>query len=150
MSTLLTTLLVAHVLLGVIGLMASYAVVLELIKKQVRGSAAALRALIAFLSYMLSWISGGYYYVMYYGSSVKPKILEGDHSFGHYVFMEAKEHAFIMLPFAALALSFILYTQTGKFDQDPILKRSVTTLALVVLAVATVVTVSGILVSGSA
>lgn len=49
----------------------------------------------------LSFITGGYYYLTDYGSIVKPVIKNGPIAWAHLISMEAKEHIFLFLPFAA-------------------------------------------------
>lgn len=46
-----------------------------------------------------AWIGGGYYYVEFYGSSIKPFIKDGPMPWAHGVAMETKEHVFLFLPF---------------------------------------------------
>lgn len=51
-----------------------------------------------------SWIVGGYYYVTYYGSLVKPIIQSGSAPWAHIIAMEAKEHVFLFLIPIAITL----------------------------------------------
>ena len=150
MSPLFASLLAAHIIFGVIGVCASYAVLLFLLKRQVSRLPLVWSSFIAFLSYLLSWFSGGYYYVFYYGSNVKPIIKEGNYSWGHNVIMEAKEHVFLFLPFATLALFIALSVASDRLNENQSLKRSVIFLSATVTALATIITLSGILISGSA
>ena len=56
------------------------------------------------ISFILSWIIGGSYYVNYYGSLVKPVIKAGSVPWAHAVAMESKEHIFLLIiPMAATA-----------------------------------------------
>ena len=48
---------------------------------------------------LIAWVAGGYYYVHYYASNVKPIIKAGPWPWAHEVFMEIKEHLFLFLPF---------------------------------------------------
>lgn len=58
-------------------------------------------AAIGLVGYVLTWIIGGYYYVKFYGSLVKPVIKAGNAPWAHTVAMEAKEHIFLFaLPIA--------------------------------------------------
>src|SRR3989344_8308505 len=62
------------------------------------------------ISFILSWIIGGSYYVNYYGNLVKPVIKAGSAPWAHAVAMESKEHIFLLIiPMAATAffLSFL-------------------------------------------
>ena len=40
-----------------------------------------------FASFIISWISGAYYYVLYYGTAVKPVIVAGDYPWAHKIIM---------------------------------------------------------------
>ena len=148
MSIIFAITLSAHVMLGIIGVIASFAVTLNLLKQGGSVKTRAVAAWIAALSYILSWLSGGYYYVFYYGSNVKPIIKEGDFPWAHFVFMEFKEHAFLFLPFATLALALAVTRVTEV--KNPHLLPSVKLLAILITVIATAVTLSGILVSGAA
>jgi len=59
-----------------------------------------------------SWIIGGYYYVFYYGSLVKPVIKAGTAPWAHSIIMETKEHVFLFL--APLAFTAMLITFLNK------------------------------------
>jgi len=59
-----------------------------------------------------SWITGGYYYVKFYGSLVKPAILNGSAPWAHTIVMEAKEHIFLfIIPLALVVLTLALLDQ---------------------------------------
>lgn len=149
MSSLFAFTLAAHVILGIIGVIASYAALLFLLKKTPSAFALRLSSFTAFLSYVLSWFAGGYYYVFYYGGNVKPAIKEGLYPWAHLVFMEAKEHIFLFLPFATLALFLVLYAKGDQLENDPTLKRSLILLSTVITVLATIITLSGILITGA-
>lgn len=59
------------------------------------------------VSFMLSWIIGGYYYVKFYGVLVKPVIKASTAPWAHSVFMETKEHVFLFVVPLALTLVFL-------------------------------------------
>ncbi len=62
-------------------------------------------ALLGSVSFIMSWLVGGYYYVVFYGPAVKPIIKAGAAPWAHAVVMEAKEHIFLfMIPMALTAL----------------------------------------------
>lgn len=149
MSSLFVTMLSTHVILGVVGLIASYAVLLGLLKKGASGRAPLVSGVIATVSYLLSWFSGGYYYVLYYGSAVKPVIKEGTYPWAHLVFMEWKEHAFLVLPVTALTLTvgIWLWRNTG---QNETLRNPLVYVAAIVVILATLITLSGVIISGAA
>ena len=70
-------------------------------------------ALIGAILFFVSWLTGGFYYVDFYGENVKPVIKEGPQAWAHGVVMEAKEHIFIMLPF----LGVICYWFIRKYEK---------------------------------
>ena len=59
-----------------------------------------------------AWLVGGFYYVEFYGSDVKPLIKEGPLPWAHKVVMETKEHVFLFLPFLGL-LAYGLLQRLG-------------------------------------
>ena len=73
----------------------------------------ALVALLGVIGFSASWITGGYYYVKFYGPLVKPTILNGVAPWAHSVVMEAKEHIFLfMIPLAVVVLTISLLNQS--------------------------------------
>ncbi len=54
-------------------------------------------AMLGLVSYVVTWIIGGYYYVKYYGPLVKPVIKAGNAPWAHSIAMEAKEHIFLFV-----------------------------------------------------
>lgn len=150
MTTLTQGTLIAHVILGVIGTMAMYGVWLALLKKTPSVKFLKGASLTAFLSFLLSWFSGGYYYVAYYGDIVKPKILAGKYPWAHQIMTEAKEHIFLFLPFATLALFVAVWKLGDQFAIDENLRKRVAQCAGVITAVAVFVTLAGIIISGGA
>lgn len=150
MSTFFAVLLIAHVLFGLVGVMTSFRVTFLLIKSTLPISALVRTSLYAFFSYLISWLSGGWYYWKYYGTKVKPVIVGGDFPWAHLVFMEAKEHIFLFLPFATLALAVALSLKGDVIVANPRLRRSVMILSFTITVLAIIVTLSGILISGGA
>ncbi len=150
MSTLFAALLTTHVALGLVGLIASFAVTLNLLKGTPPISFLKKASLIAFLSYIISWLSGGWYYFKYYGTAVKPVILGGNYGWAHSIFMEAKEHVFLFLPFATLALTIIIWCVPEDFFSRPLFKRRTSFLSLTITILAIIITLSGVLITGGA
>lgn len=150
MTTFIQGTLIAHVLLGVIGTMAVYGVWLALLKKTPSVKLLKGVSLTAFLSFLFSWFSGGYYYVVYYGDIVKPKILAGKYPWAHQIITEAKEHIFLFLPFATLALLVAVWKLGDRLAVDENLRKRMTLLAGVLTAVAVFITLAGIIISGGA
>ena len=150
MSTLLQFSLTTHIILGLVGIIAFYAILIGILKKEPSLAFLRYSSIIGFLSIMASWISGGYYYVVYYGNAVKPIIKEGDYPWAHLVFMEVKEHAFLMLPFISLVLTLVFLLIGERILMDNRLKNSVAFLAAVATIVGTFIALSGIIITGGA
>ena len=92
-----------HAGIGELGAIAFLWVFIELLDPNAaRTRRAHIAAFIGALSLWVSWIVGGYYYVVYYGSNVKPVIKEGPLPWAHLVVTETKEHVFLFLPFLAI------------------------------------------------
>lgn len=148
--SLISLSLIAHVLVGLVGVMASAAVLMELIKRKLSFRFLKYASLIAFFSYLVSWLSGGYYYVVRYGAEVKPIIQAGDYLWAHAVFMESKEHIFLFLP----VLSFVvvlLFLFSGKLLEENIaVKRALIALSSVIFLIGVFITLSGVVISGAA
>ncbi|MDC1205294.1 hypothetical protein N8083_00400 [Candidatus Pacebacteria bacterium] len=150
MNSLFAFSLTSHVILGIIGVIGSYTVLLFLLKSAPPLRTLKIASTTACISYILSWFSGGYYYVFYYGSQVKPGIKEGAYPWAHLVFMEVKEHIFIFLPFATAALAVAIFTTGSRLETDSKLKNSLVLASAVITIVATIITLSGILITGGA
>jgi len=148
-TPLLTFSLITHVILGIVAVAASYAVWLELLKKSPSLSFLKKSSLISFFSYLLSWLSGGYYYVVYYGDIQKPKIIAGAYPWAHKIFTEAKEHIFLFLPFTALALLLILWKAGGDLPQNELLRKGAVFLAATITVIGILIALAGIIISGA-
>lgn len=101
----------------------------------------------AVVFFFLSWVSAAYYYVTYYGSAVKPRLLAGNLPIAHTFFMETKEHIFLILPF--LAISIALSVSYLRSNPDDTVRKYTAFLTLAALGIGTVVAVSGMIASGS-
>jgi len=139
-----------HVIFGLVGIIASYAVFMGLLKRNLFLSFLRISSITAFLGYILSWFSGGYYYVLYYGDNVKPIIKAGDYPWAHSFFMETKEHIFLFLPVLSLVLAIIIYMFGDQLDRNQSLKNKTAMLAGAITILATLITLSGVVISGSA
>ena len=64
-------------------------------------------ASIGFVSFVLTWLLGGYYYVKFYGPLVKPIIKAGNAAWAHAIVMEAKEHVFLFAIPIAVTIYFL-------------------------------------------
>lgn len=149
MTTLLQFSLVAHVILGVVGVAALYLVLLNMLKKEPSLPMLKWASLVSFLAIVASWVSGGYYYVVYYGEKVKPIIVGGAYPWAHKIMTETKEHIFLFLPFAALALVILVWLLGDTLKTDDRLRRAAVFLAGAATAVGVVITLSGVLISGA-
>jgi hypothetical protein len=150
MSTFFAILLVTHVILGLVGLMASFRVTYLLLRPEVQIRSLKISSALAFISFIISWLSGGWYYWKHYGAVVKPKIMNGDFTWAHLVFMEAKEHVFLFLPFVTFCIALIIWKNAEIFPTDALLKKRVMILSVCITIVATIITLSGILITGGA
>ena len=147
MTTTLAALLIVHVIGGVIAIGMHNVVLMHLLKKAPNYVFVSRIAWSAVALFLLSWATSAYYYVTYYGSAVKPRILAGAVPFAHTFFMETKEHIFLVLPFVAISIALCAtYLRT---NPDDALRKSTALLTLVALAVGVATAVSGVFVSGS-
>lgn len=150
MTPIFAIILIMHILAGLIGVGASYGALMVLFKRVIPLTFLRWASLVAFFSYLVSWFSGGYYYVMRYGLEVKPLILAGEYPWAHRFGMEVKEHIFLFLPVLAATFALIVWTHGEKFSDDRMLWRGVVALASILVILGTMVTLLGVLVSGSA
>ncbi|OGG76265.1 hypothetical protein A2950_01465 [Candidatus Kaiserbacteria bacterium RIFCSPLOWO2_01_FULL_55_19] len=148
MTTTLAALLIVHVLGGIIAIGMHNVVLMHLLKKAPNYVFVSRLAWSAFVLFILSWATSAYYYVTYYGSAVKPRILAGSLPFAHTFFMETKEHIFLVLPFLALSIA-LCTTYLRMNPDDDNLRKGTAFLTLVALVVGVVTAASGIIVSGS-
>jgi len=150
MSPFLAYLLIAHIIIGLIGIIAFYAVWMGLLKKESNIKFLFWSSFVGFLSFILSWIAGGYYYVEYYGGAVKPVIKAGEYSWAHLIVMETKEHIFLFLPILA-ALVFLTFAfLKERAIQDHGIKRSLAFIAGFIAVCGIAITLSGLIISGAA
>jgi hypothetical protein len=97
----------------------------------------------------LSWLAGGYYYVKYYGSLVKPEILKGSAPWAHAVAMEAKEHIFLFLiPMTCVVLAMMVLSRDQQ--QQLKVKRPLLFLVLTVTAIGLSLGLMGYIISAAA
>ncbi|MEK7177151.1 MAG: hypothetical protein AAB719_02565 [Patescibacteria group bacterium] len=147
MTTTLATFLVVHVLTGVLGIGLHNVTLMHILKKTPDYASIMRLAWSAFVMYLISWGTSAYYYVTYYGTSVKPRILAGNAPFAHNFFMETKEHIFLVLPFVALSIALsVTYLKNNPDDE---LRKKTAFLTLVAFVIGVAVAASGIFVSGS-
>ena len=106
-------------------------------------------AVVGVFSFVLSWLSGGYYYVKYYGGLVKPVIQGGLAPWAHNIIMETKEHVFLfIIPLAFTAL-FITFLDKKEFEESNI-KRMSMVLVLLIVGLGLVIGAMGFIISAAA
>lgn len=75
-----------------------------------------LAALLGVVGYVVSWLAGGYYYVKFYGTLVKPIINAGSSPWAHNIIMETKEHIFLFIIPLAVTAALIVWLREGDFQ----------------------------------
>ncbi|MFQ5837999.1 MAG: hypothetical protein ACE5HJ_04375 [Thermoplasmata archaeon] len=110
---------------------------------------AQLASVLGLVFVVASWLTGGYYYVSYYGANVKPIIKVGPTPWAHLIFMETKEHVFLFLPFLAATATALILTYGPRFHENASARKGFLVLAgLNVLMVLTVAAMGFIVTSG--
>lgn len=108
-----------------------------------------LTAGIGVLSFVFSWVAGGYYYVNYYGGLVKPGIKSGLAPWAHGIMMETKEHIFLFI--IPLATTMLLVTLLNKEEWERFnIKRIAMYLVLYVALLGLAIGAMGFIVSAAA
>lgn len=150
MSTSLSIALAVHILIGVLGVFLFGGVSLGLLKKKVSVKMLKVFSLGGLISYLTAWILGGHYYVVYYGSKVKPIIKAGDMPWAHSIVMEAKEHIFLFLPFLAFVSVVSIWSLRENLDEMPKFKNAVMLVSLMAFIIGILMALAGIIISGAA
>jgi hypothetical protein len=150
MTQALQIFLSIHVLIGMTGIIASYATLIWLFKRNIPVKLLKLSSLIAFIAYIISWIMGGYYYVIYYGGSVKPIIKEGPTPWVHSIIMEVKEHIFLFLPLLSFVALLVIWLRGRTLQENKPLRDALAFVALITLIIAVSMALGGIVISGAA
>jgi hypothetical protein len=97
-------LLLAHATFGVLGTVSAVWVFVETLNAQEQNAQRIRKAAVAVAIFMgIAWILGGYWYLHFYPVE-KAMILKGPWPFAHNLFMETKEHLFLMTLILALYL----------------------------------------------
>ena len=108
-----------------------------------------LAALIGVVGYAVSWLAGGYYYVKFYGSLVKPIIKAGSAPWVHNIIMETKEHIFLFI--IPLAVSAALITWLREEDWQALnIRRSSLILVSLVAGLGLLIGLMGFFISAAA
>lgn len=150
MSGIISTTLILHVLSGLVGFIAVYAILMALFRRESSIKVLRFSSVLAFLSYITSWFAGGYYYVLWYGSEVKPIVKGGDNPWAHAFFMEVKEHLFLLLPILTFMLILVFFLRGEDVVSSGKFKKAVMYLTVLIALITLFITASGVLISGSA
>jgi len=106
-------------------------------------------ALIGVLAFVASWIAGGYYYVVFYGTLVKPVIKEGLAPWAHNIIMEVKEHIFLFIIPVAITVLFITLLSDDEIENLGLRQVSVA-LAMIVAGLGLLIGAMGFVISAAA
>ena len=151
MSAFLSVFLIIHVIFGVVGIFLFGGVALNLLKQKPSFKILKWFSLLGFLGLMISWtISGGYYYVTYYGKAIKPIIQASATPWVHSVIMETKEHIFLFLPFLAFLSMLIIWLNKESLIEKPRLKNMAAIVSFLIMVIGIAIILAGILISGTA
>jgi len=141
--------LVAHIFLGTLGIILLTAYLLSIFKKEIDFKWLKINSFLALVSFVASWITGGYYYTNYYGKSVKPVILKGEFAWVHSILTETKEHVFLFLPFLTFAIFAITFFAHSDIGEDKKLTLSIAGLCFTTVSTALAIMLLGIAISGA-
>lgn len=111
-------LLLLHVGAGELAGLCFLVVAVETFNRTDRGLARAkIGAVVGTAGAFLSWLVGGYYYVIHYGTQVKPLIIsqESTLKWTHKIVIEYKEHVFLFIPILAAA-ACLFYLKTAHWS----------------------------------
>ncbi|MFA5947171.1 MAG: hypothetical protein WC813_04075 [Patescibacteria group bacterium] len=106
-------------------------------------------SLVGLVAFVLSWLAGGYYYVVYYGSLVKPVIKSGVAPWVHGIVMETKEHIFLFIIPLAMTVFFITLLPKGEYERSQLKKHAIW-LTITVAALGLLIGGLGFIVSAAA
>lgn len=103
-----------HVLFGVFGILFAVWVAVEAVNSSEANQRRLKLASIGTTLFLwLSYLIGGWWYVVYYGAAVsnsdKSIILAGPWKWSHSFFMETKEHIFFMMLFLSILLPIVTF-----------------------------------------
>jgi len=131
--------LLTHATFGVLGTLSAVWVFVEALNAREQNLQRIRTAALAVTIFMVAaWIFGGYWYLHFYPVE-RAMILQGPWPFAHSVFMETKEHLFLM----TLILSFYLpIAARDKLASSAAARR-------MVLCVAALIALSGLALEGS-
>lgn len=147
---MINIILIAHVFVGLIGVGASYAVVLALLKRNLDVRFALWASITACVAYILSYCFGAYYYDVAYTTGIEAMIRASERPWIDLFFMETKGRIFLFLPFLSGAIAASIAGYHAVFPEHPKLKRALIFAALAAFLIGVFVSASGILISSAA
>lgn len=149
MTNILAYNLIAHVILGLVGVAAFYAAWMILLREKSPLRWPKILAFVGAMSFWGSWISGGYYYVKFYGKAVKPAILSGEYPWAHTILTESKEHIFLILPFLSIAVFMAFWLLGDKIQEDLKLKKWTAYISGLIFILGAVIAIAGVAISSA-
>ena len=139
-----------HAGIGELGAICFIWVLIELINQKDDGLIRARRAaFIGALATVASWFVGGYYYVVTYGSQVKPIIKASQYKWAHLIVMETKEHVFLFLPILACTVWLLLNSSDSWKAMGDKGRKSVAVLTTVIFLIGFSMAFLGFLITAS-
>ena len=106
-------------------------------------------AILGLVGYTLTWVVGGYYYVKFYGSLVKPIIKAGSAPWAHLIAMEAKEHIFLFVIPISITILLLSRLDSGQL-QSMGLRKPLVRLTLIVASIGLSLGLMGFIISAAA
>ena len=140
-----------HAGLGELGAICFIWVLIEIINQKDEGLLRARKAsLIGIVATLASWFVGGYYYVVTYGSQVKPIIKASQYKWAHSIVMEVKEHVFLFIPILACTVWLLLNSSDSWKAMGDKGRKSVAVLATIIFLIGFSMAFLGFLISAGA
>ena len=99
--------------------------------------------------FLISWVFGGYYYVVYYGKEVKPVIKSGLAPWAHSIAMETKEHIFLFIIPLAITAFLVMLLSKDEFDNSN-LRKPVSWLVALIVLIGFAIGIMGYIISAAA
>ena len=138
-----------HLAFAIVGIDAFFWLLGEIKNNSWRKTRLYWSAIVGVLAVVLSWLTGGYYYVKYYGDLVKPIIKSGLAPWAHNIIMETKEHIFLFIIPLALTALFITFLNKKEFEELNI-KRVSMVFVLLIVGLGLLIGAMGFIISAAA
>ena len=138
-----------HLGFAIVGIDAFLWLLGELKNKTLNTRHIRITAVIGVVGFVLSWIFGGFYYVTFYGSLVKPVIKSGLAPWAHNIIMETKEHIFLFIVPLAVTAATIAFLNQDEFQKLNI-RRSTFLLAGFIAVLGLTIGLMGFIISAAA